>query len=81
VINGVTTGRTAHIDLLRVVAEQIEIKGTIMGTLEDMNAMIRFVIDNGIQPEVGQVMPMQDAKEAFRDMIEGRTHGKTVFTR
>lgn len=81
VINGVTTGRTAHIDLLRVVAEQIEIKGTIMGTLEDMNAMIRFVIDNGIQPEIGQVMPMQDAKEAFRDMIEGRTHGKTVFTR
>jgi D-arabinose 1-dehydrogenase-like Zn-dependent alcohol dehydrogenase len=47
----------------------------------EMNAMMQFVIRNDIKPEVGAVMPMTGAHEAIRDMIEGRTRGKTVFTR
>jgi D-arabinose 1-dehydrogenase-like Zn-dependent alcohol dehydrogenase len=52
-----------------------------MGTLEEMNNMIRLVINAGIKPEIGAVMPMEEAKEAFLAMVEGRTSGKTVFTR
>ena len=81
VINGITTGHTAETDLLRIFVEQIDIRGTIMGTLEEMNAMMQFVIANNIKPEVGAVVPMTGAREAIRDMIEGRTRGKTVFTR
>lgn len=81
VINGITTGHAAETDLLRIFVEQIDIRGTIMGTLEEMNAMMQFVIQNDIKPEVGAVMPMTGAREAIRDMIEGRTRGKTVFTR
>ena len=43
--------------------------------------MMQFVIRNGIEPEVGAVVAMTEAREAISDMIEGRTHGKTVFTR
>jgi hypothetical protein len=43
--------------------------------------MIRLVIDAGIRPEIGAVMPMEEAKGAFLAMVGGRTHGKTVFTR
>jgi NADPH:quinone reductase-like Zn-dependent oxidoreductase len=81
VINGITTGHTAETDLLRIFVEQIDIRGTIMGTLEEMKAMMQFVIGNNIMPEVGAVVPMAEAREAIRDMIEGRTRGKTVFTR
>lgn len=81
VINGITTGPVAETDLLRIFVEQIDIRGTIMGTLEEMNAMMQFVIQNDVEPEVGTVAPMIGAREAIRDMIEGRTQGKTVFTR
>jgi hypothetical protein len=36
---------------------------------------------SGIAPEIGNVLPMERAEEAFRAMWEGKTHGKTVFTR
>jgi D-arabinose 1-dehydrogenase-like Zn-dependent alcohol dehydrogenase len=52
-----------------------------MGTLEEMNNMIRLVINAGIKPEIGAVMPMEEAKKAILAMVEGRTHGKTIFTR
>jgi len=52
-----------------------------MGTLEEMKAMMQFVIANNIMPKVGAVVPMTEAREAIRNMIEGRTRGKTVFTR
>ncbi|HKR44144.1 MAG TPA: zinc-binding dehydrogenase [Paraburkholderia sp.] len=39
VINGVTTGHAAETDLLRIFVEQVDIHGTIMGTLEEMKAM------------------------------------------
>ena len=81
VVNGITTGREANTDLLRIFVEQITIRGTIMGTLEEMNSMLRFVIDNKITPEVGVIAPMAQARSAIADMLEGRTQGKTVFTR
>jgi hypothetical protein len=43
VINGVTTGHAAQTDLLRIFVEQIDIRGTIMGTLEEMKAMMQFI--------------------------------------
>jgi len=78
---GVTTGDDPSADLLRLIVDQITVTGTIMGTFEDMKNLINFVISAGIQPEIGQVLPMERAEEAIRAMAEGRTHGKTVFTR
>jgi len=46
-----------------------------------MRATVQFVIRNNITPEVGAVAPMTEACEAIRKMIEGRTQGKTFFTR
>jgi NADPH:quinone reductase-like Zn-dependent oxidoreductase len=81
VVNGVTTGGIAEIDLLRIFVEQIDIRGTIMGTLEEMKAMMGFIITTDIRPEVGAAIPMEEAREAVGSMIAGHTRGKTVFTR
>ena len=52
-----------------------------MGTLKDMEDMVRLIAQANIEPEIGVVLPMERAQEAFRAMWEGKTHGKTVFTR
>jgi D-arabinose 1-dehydrogenase-like Zn-dependent alcohol dehydrogenase len=69
---GVTTGNDPSANLLRLVSEKITVMGSIMGTLEEMHNMIRLVIDGGIKPEIGAVMPMEEAKEAILAMVEGR---------
>jgi NADPH:quinone reductase-like Zn-dependent oxidoreductase len=81
VVTGLTTGGDVTLPLLPVVANQITVRGSIMGTLQDMKNMIDFIVGSGIKPEIGCVLPMERAEEAFRAMWHGETHGKTVFTR
>ena len=52
-----------------------------MGTLQEMKAMMNFIITTGIRPEVGAAIPMEEAREAIGSMIAGHTRGKTVFIR
>jgi NADPH:quinone reductase-like Zn-dependent oxidoreductase len=81
VITGLTTGPEVKLSLLPMLGDQITVTGSIMGTLQDMKRMISLIIAAGIKPAIGRVLPMERAKEAFRAMWEGETHGKTVFTR
>ena len=78
---GGTTGFDVAVNLLPVLADQLAITGSIMGTLKDMEDMVRLIAQAGIEPEIGVILPMERAEEGFRAMWEGRTHGKTVFTR
>ena len=78
---GGTTGFEVPLNLLPVLADQLTITGSIMGTLEDMKNMMNLIAQAGIEPEIGSILPMERAEEGFRAMWEGRTHGKTVFTR
>jgi NADPH:quinone reductase-like Zn-dependent oxidoreductase len=81
IVTGGTTGFDVRLSLLSIISDQITVCGSIIGTLQDMKNMIAFISGAGIAPEIGQVLPMERAEEAFRAMWEGRTHGKTVFTR
>jgi NADPH:quinone reductase-like Zn-dependent oxidoreductase len=81
VITGLTTGPEVKLALLPVLGDQITLCGSIMGTLLDMKRMITFIISSGIKPEIGEVIPMERAREAFRKMWQGETLGKTVLTR
>jgi NADPH:quinone reductase-like Zn-dependent oxidoreductase len=78
---GLTTGRVAPLDLLPVMVNQVTIAGTFMGTLAEMQNLIDFVHQSGIRPEIGEVVPMEEALEPIRRMVEGRVRGKIVFTR
>ena len=78
---GGTTGFDVPLNLLPLVAGQLTITGSIMGTLKDMEDMVCLIARAGIEPEIGVILPMERANEGFRAMWEGRTHGKTVFTR
>jgi len=78
---GGTTGFEVKLDLLPILANQLTIAGSIMGTLDDMKNMMNLIAQAGIQPEICAVVPMERAEDAFHEMWEGRTHGKTVLTR
>lgn len=80
VVTGVTTGLETVLPLLPVLSEQITLCGSIMGTRKDMENMIKYIVGAGIQPEIGQILPMERAEEAFRAMWNGDTHGKIVLT-
>src|SRR5207244_7806547 len=77
---GGTTGFEVPLNLLPVVADQLTITGSIMGTLEDMKNMMNLIAQIGIKPEIGAVLPMERAEEAFLAMWEGKTSGKSVCT-
>ena len=81
VIVGGTAGLEVPLNLLPTITDQLTITGSVMGTLQDMENMIRLIANAGIQPEIGAVLPMDRAEEGFRAMWGGRTRGKTVFTR
>jgi D-arabinose 1-dehydrogenase-like Zn-dependent alcohol dehydrogenase len=81
VITGGTTGFEVPLNLLTIICDQLTIIGSIMGTLDDMQNMMSLITRSRIEPEIGAVLPMERAQEAFRAMWEGRTDGKTVFTR
>ncbi len=81
VITGLTTGPEVKLALLPMLSNQITVCGSIMGTLRDMKCMMTFIVSARIKPEIGEVLPMERAREAFRKMWQGETHGKTVFTR
>ena len=81
VVLGATTGFDVPLNLLPIIADQLTITGSIMGTLDDKRNMINLIAQAAIEPKIGAVLPMERAEEAFRAMWEGRTRGKTVFTR
>jgi NADPH:quinone reductase-like Zn-dependent oxidoreductase len=78
---GGTTGFDVPLNLLPVFVDQLTITGSIMGTRQDMEDMMRLIARAGIEPEIGSVLPLERAEEGFRAMWEGKTRGKTVFTR
>lgn len=78
---GGTTGLEVPLNLLPMIADQLTITGSIMGTLDDMKNMINLIAHARIEPEIGAILPMERAEEAFCAMWEGRARGKTVFTR
>ena len=81
VTTGGTTGFEVPLNLLPMIADQLTVTGSIMGTLDDMKNMMNLIAQTRIKPEIGAVLPMERADEAIRAMWEGTTHGKTVFTR
>jgi len=74
------SGRTAPTDLMAIVINQIDIKGSYLGTLQEFRDLISFVVAKGIKPLIGLVIPMEEANAGFQKMIDGETAGKIVVT-
>ena len=81
VCSGATSGMNPSDDLAQVFFLQKNVVGSTMGTLDELGDLLDFVATTGIAPAIGQQLPMSDAPEGFRSMLDGETAGKIVFTR
>jgi NADPH:quinone reductase-like Zn-dependent oxidoreductase len=79
VLCGVHSGNPSmEFDLRRFFLKQIKLTGSYLGTREEFEALIKFVEEKGIVPEVALVLPLEEAEDGFRKMLEGRVLGKVV---
>lgn len=79
VLCGSHSGGSANMDLNRIFVQQISLRGSYMGTLEEFKSLVDFVAFKGIKPKVAKVIPWNEAAEGFRDIWHGRTTGKVVI--
>lgn len=77
---GSTSGPNPGADLQRLFFLQLSVIGSTMGTRQELADLLSFVANAGINPEIGLELPLEQAEEGFRAMLDGDTAGKIVFT-
>jgi NADPH:quinone reductase-like Zn-dependent oxidoreductase len=81
VVSGSTSGPDPSADLQRLFFMQLRVVGSMMGTRDELAALLEFCALKGIRPQIGTELPMSDASAGFEQMLAGETAGKIVFTR
>jgi NADPH:quinone reductase-like Zn-dependent oxidoreductase len=80
VISGATTGDAPPAELTRVFFLQLSIVGSTMGTRDELERLIQMCVDRDIRPVIDRTLPLSDARDGFKAMLEGQMVGKIVFT-
>jgi NADPH:quinone reductase-like Zn-dependent oxidoreductase len=80
VVSGATSGQAPPAELNRLFFLQLSVVGSTMGTREELERLIRLCVQRGIRPTIHASMPLAEAREGFRAMLEGDIVGKVVFT-
>ena len=81
VISGATSGDASAAELQRLFFLQLRVVGSTMGTREELGDLLSFCALNGLRPQIGSELPMERAEEGLKNMLDGETAGKIVFTR
>ncbi|MCU0690851.1 MAG: zinc-binding dehydrogenase, partial [Polyangiaceae bacterium] len=76
---GATAGHTPKIDLRHVFFRQLEILGSTMGSKGDLAAAVPLIAEGKINPVVGLVLPLWDARAGHEALEARRVFGKVVF--
>jgi len=80
VTSGATTGFNPGAELNRVFFTQLSVIGSTMGTRDELQDLIQMCRVTGLRPLIDVELPLEQAREGFARMLEGRTAGKIVFT-
>lgn len=79
VVAGATSGPNADADLGRVFIRRLEILGSSMGTRDELEDLVRFLLVSGARPVIDSERPLTDAAEALSAMLEGTVFGKLIL--
>jgi NADPH:quinone reductase-like Zn-dependent oxidoreductase len=63
-----------------VVGDNISVHESYLGSREEFEKLISFIVDKGIEPKVAQVLPWDKAKEGFCGLMDGTKVGKVTLT-
>ncbi len=73
------TAGDAPVKMFPVFWNQLDIRGTSMGSPADFRAMLHFVADHGITPVIDRVYDMREAVDAAQRLNEAQQFGKIVL--
>lgn len=77
---GATTGPQVGIDLRFVFSRQLSILGSYMGTMSELNEVVKHVFSGKLKPVVDRVFPLKDIRAAHEYMENSEMFGKIVLT-
>ena len=76
---GILTGRETNLNIQFTYLRHLSIKGTNLGTIEEMKELLALVADGKIKPYIGETFPLEDAAKAQEMMEENRHIGKLIL--
>lgn len=80
VVSGATSGPNPPADLARVFFRQLRVVGSTMGTRDELEEMLRFMLDTGVRPVIDSVLPLSEAAAGLERVWSGGVFGKVVLT-
>ena len=80
VTSGATTGFGPKAELNRIFFTQLSVIGSTMGTRDELESLMRMCQVSSVRPQIDVELPLDQARDGFARMLEGRTAGKIVFT-
>ena len=79
VVSGATSGMNPPAELPRIFFLQLQVLGSTMGSRGELERLLRFCAEHGVEPEIDRVLPLPEAAEGFAAMEAGELVGKVVF--
>ena len=79
VVSGATTGADPSADLNRLFFLQLRVVGSTMGTRDELAGLLAMLAATGVRPQVDEVYPLADARQAFARLETGDVVGKLVL--
>ena len=73
---GATTGAQPGADLRRVFIRQLQILGSTLGNLEELQALTRFCEQQGVRPLIEKTYALDDIHAALDRLASGQQFGK-----
>ncbi len=77
---GATTGAAAGIDLRHLFARQLRLLGSYMGTMGELNEVLRHVFSGRLKPVVDRTFALSEARAAHEYLEKSRMFGKVILT-
>jgi NADPH:quinone reductase-like Zn-dependent oxidoreductase len=77
---GATTGPQVGMDLRFVFSRQLNILGSYMGTMGELNEVLKHVFGGKLKPVVDRVFPLKEIRAAHEYMEKSEMFGKIVLT-
>ena len=79
VVSGATGGDDPPAQLTRIFWRQVDVLGSTMGTLAELERLLALVEATGLQPLIDRVVPLGDAAGAYARLAAGDQQGKLVL--
>jgi NADPH:quinone reductase-like Zn-dependent oxidoreductase len=80
VVCGATSGAAPPAELNRVFFLQLSIVGSTMGTRDELDRLVRFLVDKDVRPVIHETLPLSEARRALQTLFDGEAVGKIVLT-